>query len=326
MTNIRRILCPTDLSTESDEALRYAVALGRAYGAKLSLLHCPPMPTTKSGRKPRGKVAAVFEASLSGHVGLDEMRELDWEGLILENSDDVAGAITREAAERKMDLIVICSRRRPHAALLLGSTAETVSRTAPCPVLVTHPRQREWVGLSTGEIDLRRVLIAYDFSSDSEVGLNYGISLAQEHQAELHLLHVLNRPEQESELFGATLRDSHYGVAARKLQRAMPQQTFQCRKVVNAIRWGRVYQEVLTYAKDHEIDLICMGASGSDFSVGTFFGSNVDRVLRQAPCPVLVARPLKPADSTALNSTATLSNGNRQTDGRVESSRFSSAL
>ena len=36
----------------------------------------------------------------------------------------------------------------------VGSTAETVSRTAPCSVLITHPQEREWIGFSTGEIDL----------------------------------------------------------------------------------------------------------------------------------------------------------------------------
>ncbi len=40
MIKVERILCPTDLSTESDEALRYAVALALAYEAELLLLHC----------------------------------------------------------------------------------------------------------------------------------------------------------------------------------------------------------------------------------------------------------------------------------------------
>jgi len=41
--------------------------------------------------------------------------------------------------------------------------------------------------------------------------------------------------------------------------------------------------------------LICLGAHGAGFGMRALFGSNVDRVLRQAPCPVLVARPLKHA-------------------------------
>ncbi len=58
---------------------------------------------------------------------------------------------------------------------------------------------------------------------------------------------------------------------------------------MNVVRCGKVPDEVLAYAKEEEIDLICMGASGSDWTVGKLLGSNVDRVLREAPCPVLVA-------------------------------------
>lgn len=54
-----------------------------------------------------------------------------------------------------------------------------------------------------------------------------------------------------------------------------------------------LYREVLTYAEEQEIDLICMGVRGVGFDLRALFGSNTDRVLRQAPCPVLIARPLK---------------------------------
>jgi nucleotide-binding universal stress UspA family protein len=59
------------------------------------------------------------------------------------------------------------------------------------------------------------------------------------------------------------------------------------------VRCGKTHEEVLVYVKEHEIDLICIGGSGTHFVLGVFFGSNVDRVLRKAPCPVLVARPVK---------------------------------
>jgi nucleotide-binding universal stress UspA family protein len=52
---------------------------------------------------------------------------------------------------------------------------------------------------------------------------------------------------------------------------------------------------VLAYAEEQKIDLICVGASGTGFGMRALFGSNSDRVLRQAPCPVLIARPLRPA-------------------------------
>ena len=54
-------------------------------------------------------------------------------------------------------------------------------------------------------------------------------------------------------------------------------------------------RDLLSYAEENEIDLICMGVHGAGFAMRALFGSNTDRVLRQAPCPALIARPLKPA-------------------------------
>ena len=54
---------------------------------------------------------------------------------------------------------------------------------------------------------------------------------------------------------------------------------------------GQPYREIIHYAEENEIDLVCIGAQGAGFGILALFGSNVDRVLRQAPCPVLVARP-----------------------------------
>jgi nucleotide-binding universal stress UspA family protein len=198
MMKIERILCPTDLTPASDEALRYAVALAREYGAKLFLCHCDEPGTARAGgEKPEDAVRHVrrlFEDGIGQHLGLTVYSKLDWEGCLVEG-DDIGRAITREAAARRCDLIVMRSRRRPTAAALFGSTAETVCRTAPCPVLVTHPREREWVGCSTGDIDLGRVLVAHDFSGHSELALRYGLSLARKYGAELHLLHVLREPD-----------------------------------------------------------------------------------------------------------------------------------
>ena len=291
MIAIQRILCPTDLTTESDEALRYAVALSSAYNAKLFVLYCKETGVN-NGHAEGGETTPLFIASLAPNLGLKSFSELNWEGLVAENVDDVGKTIVREAAKHEVDLIVMCSRRRPRAAALLGSTAETVSRTAPCSVLVTHPQEREWVSFSTGEVDLNRILVAHDFSADSKLALKYGVSLAQEYQAELHLLHVLSKEERDQPevAWAQAGSESGYKNAALQLQAAVPKEAFLWCKVVNAVSCGNAYQEVLTYAKEHDIDLICMGASGARSILGVLVGSNTNRVLRQAPCPVLVAR------------------------------------
>jgi nucleotide-binding universal stress UspA family protein len=292
MIKIERILCPTDLSTEADEALRYALPLARAYGAKLILVYCKE-PTSLSHSENGSQTRKLFELSLFTRLDANELKLLDWTGVVCEG-DDVGETIVNEARKSKADLIVMRSRRRPRAAVLLGSTAETVCRSAPCPVLVTHPHEVEWVGLSTEEIDLRRILVAHDFSSDSELALNYGCSLAQEYEAEVHLLNVLDSAGHlEPELAWSTASGSADTVVASKLQRAIPKEAFLWCHVVSAVRYGKPHEELLAYAKEQEIDLICMGASGSGWSLGKLFGSTVDRVLRQVSCPVLVCRPVK---------------------------------
>lgn len=286
MIKVDRILCPTDLSTESDEALRYAVALAHAYKARLFLLHC----SETSAEENSEQTNRVFTTSLAPHLSLALLSDLNWVGLV-RNSASVAEAIIREAVAQKIDLIVMRSRRRPRAAVLLGSTAETVCRNAPCPVLVTHPLEREWVGMSTGEIDLNRVLIAHDFSQDSARTMNFGLSLAQEYQAEVHLLHVLpTAGHEEPELAWSSASGGNaHTFTASQLQQTLPKEMHLWCNFVNVVRCGKPYEEILNYAREHEIDLICMGTGGGDWTVDKLLGSNVDRVLHQAPCPVLVA-------------------------------------
>ena len=294
MIQVKRILCPTDLSNESDEALRYAVALARTYEAQLFLLHCSEQdsfPEEKDEEKLKTQMNRLFVESLVPHLGLATMNQLHWHGLLRPNVHHIGNAIVREAVVQNIDLIVMRSRRRPRAAVLLGSTAETVCRNAPCPVLVTHPLEREWVSLSSGEIDLNRVLIAHDFSRNSETTMSFGISLAQEYQAEVHLMHVLATDgHEEPEFAGASSSTGNtYTFTARKLRETPPKEVSLWCKFVDVVRCGKVHEEILRYARDQEIDLICIGVSGSDWPLDNLLGSNVDRVLREAPCPVLVA-------------------------------------
>ena len=299
MIKIERILCPTDFTIESEEALRYAVALARVYEARLLLCHCggrsSAFASDAGGEKTGWRLKTIFEDALARHLGMTNFSKLDWEGFLLEG-DDPGAAVAREAAERRADLIVMRSRRRRFTAALLGSTAETVCRTAPCSVLVTHTREREWVGASAGDIGLERVLVAYDFSDRSEIGLQYGVSLSRRFGAELHLLHILPEPERGAPE-PAWAAQGLYHSSVRRLQEAVAGEIAAPAKLRPVVLRGRPYEEILSYAAENEIDLICIGSDGVDRGPRALFGSNVDRVLRQSPCPILVARPFKPAAS-----------------------------
>jgi nucleotide-binding universal stress UspA family protein len=297
---IERILCPTDLTPDSEQALRYAVALSRAYEAELILLHCEHKSESnlQANRKTTIHKAEVLERALLKFATAADLAQVNRRSMIT-TCDEPGECITREAESLQSDLIVMRSRRRPHRAALLGSTAEAVCRDAPCPVLVMHSDERDWIQDQDRTIDLKRVLVAYDFSDYSELALNYGMSFAQEYQAELHLLHVLPPFSlEEPEISWYPLgKEGVYHKSARRLQRAVPAEAHLWCNIKHAVSEGQPYREILSYAERNVIDLICIGAHGAGFGSRALFGSNVDRVLRQSPCPVLVARPLKHARS-----------------------------
>src|SRR5437773_4010176 len=214
---IKRILCPTDLTPDSEAALRYGLALARAYEAELIQIYCENSAAAIVSPKPD----EVMNQALLKYASPTEMR-LGCQSVVV-SCDDPGDCIAREAACHSVDLIVMRSRRRPHRAALLGSTAESVSRTAPCPVMVMHTDERDWVTGSNTKIELKRVLVAYDFSDYSELALNYALSFAQEYQSELHMLHVLPPfTLSESEISWYPLgREGAYHKAAHRLQKAV---------------------------------------------------------------------------------------------------------
>ena len=281
MINIKRILCPTDLSPYSGNAVRYALALARAHDAELILLYCTDRLDGKE----------ELLNSVLDYIDPSDPRCR----LVIAPVDHVDEQIMTQAQVERVDLIVMRSRRRPHRAALLGSTAESVSRSAPCPVLVMHSDEEEFINDNL-KADPKRILVAYDFSDYSELALKYGLSIAQEHQAELHLLHVLPpRSVNDPEIawYPVKGKSAYHNVACR-LQRVVPDEVHLWCGVKTAVSEGSPYREILNYAENNDIDLISVGAHGAGFGMRALFGSNVDRVLRQASCPVLVARPLKP--------------------------------
>jgi nucleotide-binding universal stress UspA family protein len=289
LRQIRRILCPTDLSTSADEALGYAVPLSRKLKAQLLL--CYSVKNATDGWQDRQQVWRLFAESIGPYLSTND--ELSWEGFVRQG--ETAEVIAQIAAEQHADLILLRSRHRPLTATFLGSTTETLCRTAPCPVLVTHPQERIWAGFVNGKMQLNRLLIAYDLSEYAELALSYALTLAHHYQAELHLIYVLPI-SLENAWF--PINEDLKQKALAQLDYAIPNTILTPVTVNRILAEGKPYREILGYAEENNIDLICMGAHGAGFGKWSLLGSNVDRVLRQTGCPVLVARPLKPAPST----------------------------
>ena len=292
--NFKRILCPVAESHETDRGLHYAIAVARSYGARLFVLNC----TNKSSAGVSNTDSAIragIKRAIDDSFVLFQTKTagLDWELIVVE-SNHPAESIKKEAEQKNIDLIVMSARRVPHTAVRLGATAQIVCSTAPCPVLVTRAGRADHPS-AIDRLNFKRLLVAYDFSNDSQWASRYGLSLAQQFQSDLHLLHVMTESKLEpAELTpSAETNKARDHITAGRLHESIPAETQPPCQSIHSMRTGRPYREIVSYAVEHNIDVICIGAHGQGFRSAAVFGSNTDRVLRTAPCAVFVARPLK---------------------------------
>lgn len=141
----KKILCPIDFSDHAREALRVALEFARESGGEVALLHVYHIPGTGYSE---GVFAPDFLRAMSEQAErhLEEWRkeaETAWKNVTAETVLGTAwDEIVRVARERKHDLIVLGSHGRTGIKrALVGSVAETVTRHAPCPVLVVRKRE-----------------------------------------------------------------------------------------------------------------------------------------------------------------------------------------
>ena len=171
--NVTKILVPIDYSGESDRALEWGASLAEKYGARLLLLHVVPqasedLPGSRAERTdPLLPFAldnpAVYRApsALGEVVSVDlvEMAQNDLKDLVIATLNErlsvnptvgvgkPAEEIVRLARDETVDLIVMGTHGRSGLRhVLLGSVAETVIRTAPCPVFTVKAAARPTQG------------------------------------------------------------------------------------------------------------------------------------------------------------------------------------
>ena len=143
---------------------------------------------------------------------------------------------------------------------------------------------------------IARILVPLDFSPASMEALDYAVSLAKQFRATIHLLHVY--PPDEA----ASMPDAAHLLlqSAEATERLNEELASIHRKRVEAlcpenchIRGGRPHQEIIRLARELDADLIVLSTRGHSGLKHLLLGSTAERVVRGAPCPVLVARKRK---------------------------------
>ncbi len=141
---------------------------------------------------------------------------------------------------------------------------------------------------------IQKILVPYDFSPHSEHALDWAIELAERYQASLELLHVIHILPPVVDIAGDVYEQAEQAQLAAAQKHL---ETVLGTKAENSsvrfdsnVRRGVPFQAICDEAATHKADLIVMGSHGRTGLSHVFIGSVAERVIRHAPCPVLVTK------------------------------------
>ena len=299
--SIRNILVPVDFSRISIQTIETAKRLAHQFDGTIHLAHIHHWqypadfvgPVLSSGFLPES-----FEEDRTRQLAEQLKTIASKSGLSARDRTHVrTGAspfheICRLAQEIPADLIVMPTHGYTGLRhVFLGSTAERVVQHSPCPVfIVRKKKQRQKTGR---QLPISTILVPTDFSSCSREGLLYAIGFANQFGARIILLHATYLGYIYSSERTALYDIPGLQEAARKNAER------QMRKLVRTVNFGRVkFETALTegspvfdicaFAKNHDVDLIITSTHGLTGLQHVLIGSVAEKVVRHAPCSVLV--------------------------------------
>lgn len=285
--SLTKILVTTDFSEVSDRALGYAIALARRYDARIYLTHViTPDPfqfaEPQLAQATYEKVRQAAEEGITDILISGKLRGVPHE--VLMGEGHVWPTLERLITEHEIDLIVCGTHGRGKVRkILIGSVAEEIFRQANTAVLTVGPAVK---GELQNEIELNHILFATDFGPGAERAADHAISLAQEHNAQLTLLHVIESSAAYTE--ESVVRQREINIA--RMKQLLPSGTENWCKPEFRVTFGSAVEEILIAAKESKADLIVMGAKARKSLAGHVPLTIAYNVVIKATCPVLTVR------------------------------------
>lgn len=262
---IRSILHPTDYADSGKVAFAHALRLAIAARGALHLLHVDDAGEAGGlARFPQAHEtlakwkmldAAASPDAVQSQLGINVVKEAVASG-------NVAGTIGAYAENHAIDLLVMLTHGANWMSRLLKhSVAETSARLSHAPALFLREGHHGFVDAETGKIKLHRILmpVAADVAPMHAWGFASNLVRALDPGAEFNLLHI--------------------GDTIPTFGNMLPH--------VELRRGDDVVESILETAERHGPDLIVMATSGHHDLLDDLRGSTTERVMRQAPCPVL---------------------------------------
>jgi nucleotide-binding universal stress UspA family protein len=293
MLALDRILYPTDFSPYAEQAFEHALFLARTFKAEVHVLHVTPVP----GVSPELQDKVFSEQSVEAAAQMQRLFEQHPVGEIriveiVQPGRSTAEVILDYELEHDIDLIVLGTHgHRRFRERLLGTVSEEVVRKSKGPVFAVRDQERPH------EPDAaHRILVPVDFSENGRCGLAHAREIAAVYGAQLALMHVVEEFVPPG-VYGLD-RDPLHSVSEEVQSRAREEMARMARQakrpdveIENYIVSGHAAREIVSFAEEHDIDLIVMASHGETTIEQVFLGSVVDRVIHRAPCPVFVVKP-----------------------------------
>lgn len=289
MRNVDQILFPVDFSEDSKMVFPVAVDLAKRFDATLHVLHVmrpmalPVWPMVDAGQNDELRQSALKRCDEQVREFTSDART---EYHVVEGTP--RDEIHRFADEHEVDLLTLSTHGRSGIKrFVMGSTAERLVRTAPCNVLVVRP---PLAGLS----DLKKILVATDFSKNSELAVREAMDLAKPETTVL-LAHVVEELDAAigHVMQGEGLLNVNEQIrlgAQRQLEDFRDETIGADAPVEFRIGDGVPSAGIAQLAADEAVDLVVIASKGHSSVMRFLLGSTAERVVRLAPCSVWVVR------------------------------------
>jgi nucleotide-binding universal stress UspA family protein len=295
---IECILLPIDFSDRGRNAAAAAVGLSQRFGARIVLAHACGAPAATL--TPYG---SAFPPDVLDEVRTNARRQLDEEaeGLRVQGIEVVTHlsrqtpqeAVPQLVDELRADLVVMGTRG--HSGLkhvLVGSVAQHTLREATCPVMTVSDQLP-----AEPSVRFRHILVPTDFSTAQDGTLAIARELAGtgDEGAEIVIAHSIFVPQEieaEVEQSGDSMRRALNAPVLGRIEdlvEALGRDGYRAR---GQILSGRPAEAITTEAREAPVDLIVMGTHGRSGLSHFILGSVAERVVRQAPCPIVTVKPV----------------------------------
>jgi nucleotide-binding universal stress UspA family protein len=290
LIQLKNLLYVTDFSQASELALPFAVALSRRYDATIHALHVLTPNPYASGSFALTGVAfeAESETALAAMQQLESQLANVQHRMIVERAVDVWAGVEQATEDCSADLVILGTHGRTGAQrFLLGSVAEQIFRRCLRPVLTVGPAVRTSVHHGGR---FHRILFATDYSGASVAAAPHAVSLAENNEARLVLLHVApaiepGKADRTSELSVAEMIQRLYDTVPASAELSIPPEV--------AIEYGDPSVKIVEAATQRAADLIVLGVRGARGHLSSAVHvarATAHEVVAHATCPVLTVR------------------------------------